>query len=277
MGATIQDAFYAPHELAAEVQGFIADHDHLYTKKSWHEVAVVFSVASTRELIGRADASDNLANARDESVRVPYRVVTETLSRAGLPFDVVIFPDGETAPDRGSVESLVGYRTIVLPDCFDLTDRQTDALRDCLDRGTMLVVTDRFGESLSAEVRAALLAHPGVRRAEADDVGALTPQGPQVTLSVPLGVNAQRLPDGVAVHLVNYDIDGDHHTVRRTGEVTVSVRFDGVATDRLCEAVLHTPEAPEQALDVRVDDGVRTVTLPDVGVYAVIELKGAGS
>jgi hypothetical protein len=275
MGATIQDAFYAPHELATEVQGFIADHDHLYAKESWHEVAVVFSVASTRELIGRADASDNLANARDESVRVPYRVVTETLSGGGLPFDVVIFPDGETAPDRVSAESLVGYRTIVLPDCFDLTDRQVDALRECLDNGMTLVVTDRFGESLSAQRRSALLAHPGVRRGEADDIAALTPGGPQVTLSVPLGVNAHRLPEGVAVHLVNYDIDRDEHALRRTGEVTVSVRFDGAPADTLCEAVLHTPDAPEQTLHVRVEDGVRTVTLPDLGVYAVIELKGA--
>ena len=62
---------------------------------------MVFSVASTRELIGRADASDNLTNARDESVRVPYRRGHRgAVAGAAVPFDVVLFPDGVTAPDR---------------------------------------------------------------------------------------------------------------------------------------------------------------------------------
>jgi hypothetical protein len=274
MGATIQDAFYAPHELATEIQGFLADHDQLYAKDTWHEVAVVFSVASTRDLIGRADASDNLANARDETVRVPYRVATEALSRAGVPFDVAIFPDGETAPDRVSTESLLGYGTVVLPDCFDLTDRQVAALRECLDKGSTVVVTDRFAESLAPEDRDELLAHQGVRRGEADIVEELTPSGPQVTVSTPMGVNVHRLADRVAVHLVNYDIDHHAHAVRRTGEVTVSVRLGGAGGEVLTEAVLHAPGAAEQSLAVRVDGDLRTVSLSDFGVYGVIELRG---
>src|SRR3954454_13761218 len=65
MGSTIQDSFSPPHDLAVEIQSFLADHDRLFTKASAHEVAVVFSVASTRDLIAEADASDNLTNARD--------------------------------------------------------------------------------------------------------------------------------------------------------------------------------------------------------------------
>jgi hypothetical protein len=273
MGATIQDAFYAPHDLVVEIQTFLADHEHLYSKRSSHEVAVVFSVASTRQLIGQADASDNLANARDASVRVPYRVATESLSRSSVPFDVVIFADGDTAPDRIDVESLAGYRTVVLPDCFDLTDRQLAALRGCLDKGTVLVVTDRFAESLAAGERETLLAHPGVRVAAADDVASLTPWGPQVTASAPVGVNLQQVEDGVAVHLVNYDIDHEADAVRRTGELTVSVRLDGGSAHELGEAVLHVPAEPPRTLEVHVDGDVRRVTVPDLGVYGVLELR----
>jgi hypothetical protein len=274
MGATIQDAFYPPHELTVEIQTFLADHERLYSKASWHEVAVVYSIASTRELIGQADASDNLANARDSSVRVPYRVATEALSRASVPFDVVIFPDGETAPDRVQVDSLVKYRTVVLPDCFDLTNQQVAALEACLDEGTLLVVTDRFAESLANEARESLLAHAGVRIAEADDVDALTPWGPQVTVSKPVGVNLHRLEGAIGIHLVNYDVDPEAHSVRRTGELAVSVRLD----DRfLSEAILHLPGAQRRLLKVHAEGDVHRVRIPDLGVYGVVELREAGS
>jgi hypothetical protein len=277
MGATIQDAFYPPHELAVEIQTFLADHEHLYGKQSRHEVAVVFSVASTRELIARADASDNLANARDASVRVPYRVATEALSGASIPFDVLIFADGDTAPDRVTAEQLVGYRTVVLPDCFDLTPGQVAALQGCLEKGTALVVTDRFAESLGSTERAELLSHPGVRTAEADDAAGLTPGGPQVTASAPVGVNVHRLGNDVAVHLVNYHVDQDAHAVRRTGPLTVSVRLDGAPAGSFGEAALHVPGAPASGLPVEVEGDLRRVTLPDLGVYGVLELRGGAS
>jgi len=278
MGSTIQDSFHPPHDLAVEVQTFLADHDRLFSKSSWNEVAVVFSVASTRELIGRADASDNLTNARDASVRVPYRVATEALSRASVPFDVVIFADGETAPDRVDAGSLARYRSLVLPDCFDLTSAQVEALAECLDKGTVVVVTDRFATSLSTERREALLAHPGLRVASADDVDALTPQGRQVTVSEPLGVNVHRLDDGAdgaAVHLVNYEHDREADAVRRTGAVALSVRLPVVAGIR--RAVYRPADGQPQDLELLTEGDVHRMTLPGVGVYAVVELQGGGS
>jgi hypothetical protein len=275
MGSTIQDSFHPPHELAVEVQTFLADHEDLYSKTTWHEVAVVHSVASTRGLIAKADASDNLTNARDASVRVPYRVATEALSRASVPFDVVIFADGETAPDRVDAETLSGYRTIVLPDCFDLTPAQAKALQGCLDQGALLVVTDRFGESLPAAERQALLGHPGTRTAAADDAAALTPHGPQVTVSAPLGVNVHRLGERAAVHLVNFDHDCDSDGVRRTGPLEMSVRLPG--SEGMSRAVLHPADGPARELDLDSDGDVHRLRLPDVGVYAVVELVGGSA
>jgi hypothetical protein len=275
MGSTIQDSFSPPHELAVEVQTFLAENERLYSKASAHEVAVVYSVASTRELIGQADASDNLTNARDASVRVPYRVATETLSHASVPFDVVIFADGETAPDRVDAASLARYRTLVLPDCFDLTPAQAAALRTCLDHGTVLVVTDRFGQTVPTPEREALLAHPNIRRADADDVTALTPGGPQVTVSAPLGVNVHRLDGGVAVHLVNYDHDHEADAVRRTGEVTLTVRLEGMKSVGC--AVHRSADGEARKLELDSEGEVHRMTLPDVGVYAVVELTGGPS
>ena len=160
MGSTIQDSFHPPHDLSVEIQTFLADHDRLYTKQTWHELAVVYSVESTRELIGKADASDNLTNARDASVRVPYRVATETLSRPRCRSTWCSSRTARPRPTGSSTEALARYRTVVLPDCFALTARQAQALEEALDAGTLLVVTDRFAETLPDRQREALLGAP---------------------------------------------------------------------------------------------------------------------
>jgi hypothetical protein len=271
MGSTIEDSFHPPHELAVEVQTFLADHEALYSKESWHELAVVYSVSSTRDLIAKADASDNIVNARDASVRVPYRVATEALSTASVPFDVLVFSDGETAPDRIDPANLTRYRTVVLPDCFDLTDRQAKALTEALEAGTTLVVTDRFGESLGEEERQALLRHPGVTTAAAEDVTAMTPHGPQVRASAPLGVNVHRVEDGAAVHVVNFDVGPDG--ARRTGPVILSVRLGGPSPGPVTATYLPADGEPVR-VQASSADGVHEVSIPDVGVYGVLQLTG---
>ncbi len=279
MGSTIEDSFSPPHDLATEVSAFLADHDRLFSTRSWHEVAVAFSVASTRELIGRADASDNLTNAVDATVRIPYRIATESLSRASVPFDVVVLADGVTAPDKVADAGLASYRTLVLPDCFDLTTAQTSALEQALAAGTVVVVTDRFGETLPAEVRDRVLAHPGVRRGSAEDVETLTPQGRQVEVegAQGVGIGVHRVAGGAALHLVNYDVGADG--ARPTGELVVAVRLPvseaGPATVR--SAVLHPADGP--AVDVPVvprtvgDQGLVSITVPPLGVYTILELR----
>jgi hypothetical protein len=272
MGATIQDSFHPPHDLAVEIQTFLAEHVDLYSKQTWHEVAVVFSVESTRELIGKADASDNLTNARDLSVRVPYRAVTESLSAASVPFDVVIFPDGDTAPDRVTGDALARYSTLVLPDCFSLTQRQADALRTALDAGTLVVVTDRFGESLPTAQREELLSHSGIRHASDDDVASLLPHGPQVEVSADLGVNVARLADGAAaVHVVAYEYDADRDAVRRHQDVALSVRLPFPVGS----AVYHRADGPSGEVAVSSKGDVCSLTLPRTGVYGVVELRAS--
>src|SRR3954447_3667902 len=180
MGSRIEGACYAPHELATEVQTFLAENEDLYTRTSYNAVAVAFSVESNRELISRQDSADNVHNLRDESVEVPYRIVTADLAGAAVPFDVVLFPDGVTAPDRVAVEALTRYGTLVLPAVTHLTAGQALALRGYLDGGGRIVVTGDLGENLPAGERAAILDHANTLRAGLHDVDALLPFGRQV-------------------------------------------------------------------------------------------------
>jgi len=136
------------------------------------------------------------------------------------------------------------------------------------------VVTGRFGETLPTEVRDRLLEHPGLRRGAAEDVATLTPRGPQVeVIGVDgVGVNVHEVPGGAAVHLVNYDIGPDG--ARHTDELVVSVRLPG--SDVVSHAVLHPADGASVDLPVRPaegDEGRLSVTVPSLGVYAIIELR----
>jgi hypothetical protein len=220
---------------------------------------VVFSVESTRELIGKADASDNTTNARDESVVVPYRVVTSTLANAAVPFDVVIFPDGVTAEDRVTAEALARFSTVVLPDVYALTAGQLSALEGYVAGGGTLVVTDRVAQGVRP--------HDRVRTAQRDRLDELLPHGRQVDADVSAAANIQQLADGsYALHLVNYDYDATADAVRAVPDVRLGVRLP---KDKE-RATAVVSDGTRVALALHVDAGVHTVTLDSLGVYSIV-------
>jgi hypothetical protein len=272
MGSVIEDSFYAPHELATEIQAFLAENETLFSRQTVNDVGVVFSIESTRELIGKSDASDNTTNARDESVIVPYRVVTRTLADAAVPFDVVIYADGVTAEDRSTAEALQRYGTVILPDCHVLTDGQVLALEGYLDAGGTVVVVGRFGDNLDSRIRDGLLLRPGIRQALLSNIGELLPHGRQLTLGASCAANLQQLPNGdVALHLVNYDFDREADAVRAIDDVDLSLSLPtakkqatAIASDgSRVELALKTDEAPAAGT-------LHTLTLPRVGVYTIV-------
>jgi hypothetical protein len=257
MGSVIEDAFYAPHGLATEVQAFLADHEALFARRTANDVAVVFSVASTRELIARADASDNTTNARDESVVVPYRAVTSMLSGAAVPYDVVIWSDGVTAPDRADAEALARYSTVVLPDVHLLTEAQAEAVTAYVRGGGTVVATDRVAGGLPAEVRTA-------RHHALDE---LLPQPRQVETPVPVAANLHRLADGsFALHLVSYDHDAEADAVRVAADVPVRV----LLPEERRHATLVAADGRHTPLELTREGRAHAVTLPALGVYAIV-------
>ena len=269
MGSVIEDAYYAPHGLAVEVQTFLAENEQLFSQETLNEVAVVFNVASTRELIARADAGDNITNARDSSVVVPYRVVTETLSGGSVPFDVVIHRDGVTAEDRATTEELAPYATVVLPDCHEVTQQQAAALQEYLDGGGTVVVVERFGDNLDAGVREKLLDHPRVHRAEMSALDGLLPRGRQVTADAGCAANLHGLAGGgAALHLVNYGYDEDAGAVRTVPDVEVTVRLDRPRR----HAAVVTPEGGWRDVELRHEGDVHVLPVGDLGVYTVVVL-----
>jgi hypothetical protein len=273
MGSRIEDAFYPPHDVATEVQQFLADNDHLFSKQSANDVAVVFSVESNRDLIRRADSQDNVRNARDESVQVPYREVTRSLSGAAVPFDVVLFPDGVTAADRVDDTTIRRYASLILPSCAHLTAAQAAALERYLDTGGHVVVIGELGTNLPAGDRQRLLEHPSVSSADLSDLAAMLPRGRQLTLDGTTGdsiaANIHRLTEGsAAVHLVNYAYEPGVDAIETYKDVELAVQLPL----RQPRATLVAPGREPIEVEVRTTGAVHTVVVDEMGAYTILVL-----
>lgn len=278
MGATIQDSFWAPHDLLVEIQDFVANTQGLRSHESANEVGVVYSVVSSRDLVNEADTGDNLLNARDESVEVPFRRVTETLSHASVPFDVLLLTDGGLAGDRVSADDLARYATLVLPGCWWLTNHQVTTLLAHLDAGGRVLASGEVGTNACSADRDRLRAHAGLATISAGDVVAHLVGGAQVTASEELAVNLHQLPDGrVAAHLVSYDHDDAEDRVRVHEDVRLTVRLSAALRQAqgTWSGQLVAPGQETVPLDVTSEGDSHTVTLPSVGAYGIVVLTPA--
>jgi hypothetical protein len=271
MGSEIQDSFTPPHELSREIQDFLAANEHLHARGTVAEVAVVYSIESA---FGRPSARDETADNRmnlQEGEAAPFWRAGERLSAAALPYDVVMFPEGELRPDTITAADIARYRTVVLPDCRFLTWHQAAVLQEHADGGGAIVALGRLGENLPDDVRDRLSqAVSWVDREEAL-VGALA-GGAQLELEGPatdVAVGLHRLDAGVAMHLIRYDHDDDLDAVPPLAELTVTLRLP----EEPSRCVAHSPEGRFSAALERAGNGRVRVRLRDVPLYGIVELR----
>ena len=262
MGSVVEDSFWPPHELCAEVQEWLAEHEHLFSRESAARTAVVFSTESNFVLETRdRRLANNMLNLTSED-QLPFWSVCEVLSDGLQPYDVVFFPDGRLRPDDISAATLSRYQTVVLPHCHVLTEEQAAALRGYAEAGGRIVRLGPAGADLGAIADA-----PLAPRLE-DLVGS-----PQVTASPGLdaAVNLQRTEDGIAVHLIRYDYDRSLDAVPVLDSVTIEIELDGVFDS--VEA-FGAPKPP--ACELHRDGGTHRLHLRAVPLYSVLLLRGSG-
>ena len=268
MGSEIEDSFNPPHELAVEIQDFLARHDHLVSSRTCSEIAVLYSVESNFERESGLVTTDNRENPTGGNV-LPFWTVCESLSDAAQPYDVVLLPDGTLRPDELEPEQLAGYRTLVAPDCTHLTSGQADLLEAYLAAGGNLLVLGDLGLNLPAERRAALLGHAGTRVRTDGSLDA-RPDDPQLRLegADDVVVTLQQLDEGVAVHVLRYAYDDERDRVPTLDELVVDVRLP----QRHASAQVATPGADTQ-VELRHEDGRHRLRLRDVGLYSIVDLR----
>ena len=271
MGSVIQDAFYPPHDLATEIQAFLAGNERLFSTGTWSEAGVVFSVGSSFRAAPPEVMGDNRLNLPPEG-RDPFWEVGEALSAALQPYDVVFFPDGELRPDTLTVDDLRRYRTLVLAGCAWLTGRQAELLGEYLAAGGRLVVCGPLGENLAGEARARLLEHPATRAVGPFGFSLdLLEGGPQVVVAeghTDAALTLQAAGDGATLHLIRYDYDPEADRVPKLDRLVLDVRL----AFEPAGATAHSPDGALSATLEPAAGGRTRVVLAGAGVYGIVHL-----
>ncbi len=271
MGSVVEDAFYAPHGLCVEIQQFLADHERLFSRHTYAEIAVVYSIESNAQLVARRDVfADNRSNVSG-SETVPFWQVCEELSNGLQPYDVLFFPDGDLRPDRLEVDDLARYRTLILPACGFLTTQQARVIQAYLDRGGRVRALGEFGANLDESMRQALTAHEGMTSLGLDDEFRLrdVPGEPQVRSEGgrDMAINVQRVEDGAAIHLIHYAYDESQDGVPPLPEVTLDLRLP----ERFDSVEVYSPGDVARA-SLAIAGDVHRVVLRDAPLYSIVLL-----
>jgi hypothetical protein len=269
LGSVEQDSFWAPHELCTEIQTFLAEHEHLYSRQTGAEIGVVYSVESNFQRIARRDqfANNRLNVSRQETV--PFWEVCESLADAMQPFDVVFFPDGQNRPDTLAEDDLRRYRTLILPDCHYLTEHQAGVLLAYLEGGGHLLMLGDLGVNLAEAVQGPVVEHDNIIRAAAEDRldSALLDGGPQVRMDsdASIAVSPQLVDGGIALHVIRYDYDEAIDAVPDLPALTIDIRLPG----SFGTASVHAPSGnPSVELSQRGE--WQRLELRDVPLYCVV-------
>jgi hypothetical protein len=263
MGSVIEDSFWAPDDLVVEIQGFIADHEDLYSPDSFSETAVAFSIESSYQYL----------ELNGSGQKFPFWQACDRLVEAKQPFDVVMFPEGVLRADSIVPDALDQYRTLVLPQCSYLTDVQAGVVRAFMDRGGRVLAFGDLGLNLSDDVRRELLGHPLMLRTtdlRASDLNG----GPQVRVpgAPDLAINVQRVKLGAAVHLIRYDYDQARDEVPVLPHLQIDLRLG--KPFRMATAFSPTGSLRARLSFSREVREMHRLDLEDVPLYSVVLLQG---
>jgi hypothetical protein len=294
MGNTIKDAFYPPEKVTMEVQNFIADKEHLFSKDSGADAAILYSYPSYYWREAVAGYSQNIVTNGDidllaysnadmdspNSSRLPFWEASRCMSGLQVCYDVVLCADGELREDDFSFADIEDYPVLVLPDCHVITERQAGAIEQFAAKGKTVILWGRYAENLPG-AKEKLLKYESVRPCanHADKTSAIKAFAgcfnenyrPLVKISEPsLGVHTHKTGENkLAVHLINYHYD---HAADAVHDIDVEMEI----RRPVHSAVLHTLTGDAEKIPadrLKIKDGKSCIQLISLPLYAVVEIE----
>jgi hypothetical protein len=199
---------------------------------------------------------DNAARRRGQA---DIRPICTALAERNCPFCVVVAGD-DWLDYRLDADKLASFKAVILAGPF----AGDDAQRKVID-----------------QVRAAgrLVTWPDQKRLEQIVPSPVLVEGPseQKVLVVPRTIPGA--PRGypaapVAVHVLNRAFDGARDATIPQQNVTLRLRHDLFGGRKFTKAVLHAPKTPSRVLDITGDAEYTTVKLPELSLWAIVELGG---
>jgi hypothetical protein len=272
LGSVEHDSFWAPHDLCTEIQTFLADHEQLFSRRTYSEVAVVYSIESSFRRVTNPEQFVDHQRLADRQGELPFWEVCEALSDAAQPYDVLFFPEGELRSDTLTPEDLSQYRTLILPSCSFLTETQAELLEAHLAGGGNILALGELGANLPDARRSAIMEHRNTARLDDQATFRIEslPGELQLKLDQPaeLAINLQGVEAGVAIHIIRYDFDAERDQTPVLPELSFEVRLP----EQFGQVSVFSP-CPGVEATLSVDGNHHRVSMKNVPLYSVVLLE----
>ena len=291
MGNTIKDSFWAPRELTAGIQDFLAAHEDCYPQGKSRGAAVLYSYGSyywrdSNKGSGANGMQDSFGDLLDATASewldpdlkpVPFWDIIRAMSERNAQYDVVMLPDGELREDDFAAEALEGYPLVIVPDCFTLTENQQRILLGYARGGGKVLAAGRLaeGSSLREELRetgnAVFVSLEGEKDAYVPRFMAAFekmygPIAPAECRAEKTGVQRYDRGGKTWIHLLNYRYDENEDRVLPIEQVELVLRN---VADTAPEILVPEGCTAPEAETLREGETIRLV-LRNAGLYTVI-------
>lgn len=228
--------YTGPVEEYAHVYRFVRQNARLFDRyEAVQPVAVVY---------------DNAARRRNKADIEPICVA---LAQENVPFAVVVAGD-DWLDYRLDRERLAQFKAVVVPKDMAMDPEQRQLIDEVEADGRLVVWPDR------------------------NRLAKLVPEPVRVEGSEHVGVVPRMIPGGdaapVVVHLLNRQYDGENDTMVPQREFTLKLRRELSGGRRFSKATLHVPGEESLGLEATVDDDFTSVRVPELKLWAILEIGG---
>jgi len=135
------------YEIMKRYARFARAHRNLLTRayRTHARVALVYSIPSFMFKHSGALRKSTRSDLYQEQLR-HFTSLARILERSHIPYEVVIFGDGELWDDRDTLEALERYALLILPNVEAMSARQAEAVLKFLQHGGNVLISGKLGE-----------------------------------------------------------------------------------------------------------------------------------
>ena len=271
----VKDAFWPDLRVLRKLGPWLDEKEALFGKEHLADIGVIYDSSSSYEnnvsepavsgtsvhnklqeisLKGVEDLGTQGAFSAQGDFGHFFRLVQDLSDRHVL-YNVLFESDDEPL----TRERLSGYKTIVVPDAFLMSDADAAVLKAFAEQGGRVITLERCHELLKeyesyTEENVKCLVDKLAE--EKHLIGA--PESPVY------GINLRKTEKGQALHIVNYNFNPETHKIDPLGELSFEVKLPVAKVTAHC-----FPENP--VLEVSVENQV--VTVKNAGIYTIIEMS----
>jgi hypothetical protein len=263
----VKDAFWPDLRLLKKLGAWLQEREALFPKNPVADIAVVYdSLSAYENMLSEPDdektTKPDLAEgeelgrqgafAHDGRFR-PFFDLVQQLSNENVLYNVVF----ESPDEPLTAARLAPYRTVVIPDAFLMDEATAEAVLAFERGGGELITVGRRTEPLAS-----------CRNVPVRDTGRLVGEmtGKKGMVSAGksnvMGIAVHRRPEGVVLHVVNYNYNAGTHRID-----PIDATFDLAFTPK--KPKVHSfPENPHVSTSLNG----KKLTLTGAGIYTIVEL-----